>query len=1394
MKFINRKGRFSLVANLMVLFLGFCFLGTGFAHSAVHSTTHFESLTIDHGLPDNTVRSLLQDRNGFLWFGTAKGLVRYDGHNMVPLSSLISNPESLTVASVKQLHEDGSGRIWIAFHASGLGMVDPSDGSFRHFVPLDSDETTLSSLRLTDVCSDHHGNIWVGTVSAGFCRYDFAEDRFYRYADQPDSTMDFPGLNVSCVAVDNQNHLWVGFDPGGLLRIDSESGVTQLFSHVADDERSLPHDKVRDIFVTPNGQIWVSTDSGLALWKEESKSFKCWKPDLSDPHSRSNHLIKIAQDSMGQIWVGSEIGLLVFNPETEKFKKFTKGPESPDFPTGGVVISPLCDASGIIWAGTWLSGVVKYDPDAQHFANFGQKNVESLVFDQNETLWVGFGEGRETGKSVLGRKSREKKEFQYIGFPDPRVYEVTAIVVKENHNLVLGTNTGLWEVSSSPGPQTPIHLDIEDFPQSRIQTLMLDSHHDLWVGFARDGLVRLDLESGQFIQFQSDICDSTNLSSNIVISLHEDTLGRIWVGTDGGGLNLFNPKTESFEVFREGNNYQKSISHIMDGHRGRLWLATYGGLLEFSPEQGVLRILDRSSGLPDDVVGSPQWDSQGKIWFSTGRGLIRFNPETEEFKVFTTANGLPDNSLCNAHEKGINGRLFFGGKKALYSFLPEEFGSRTIFSPLVLTGVEVSGSNQFQFEKQNQLANATSLQELQLTHDQNDLEFSFATLDFSRPEAIRYRYRLENYDQDWRSAGRDRKAVYTNLSPGKYTLRVLSTNREGVWRTLERVVVIVISPPWWKTQWAYLIYLTLGLLAAWSIYRQVVGRERFRSALELKDMEARQLQELNTMRSRFFTNISHEFRTPLTLIKGPLKTIKTNPEGFSEQSIELMTRNANRLHELIDQLLDLSRLESRRMPIKRMYGDCSRFLRALAASFVPYSEEQRISFENSFPETPCDGWFDPDLMEKVVGNLLMNAFKFTPPHGTVKLEIQYHGQRTIKVPEEAVQSSEIKHLKQNFLKISVSNSGSFISEDDQKQIFSRFYQVVTQKDSGEVGSGIGLALVHDLVDLLDGTIEVESIKAKETTFTVELPVLLDEPENAVTGLDMQYDVAPVDMERVSGSLEKQELADDADTLIENEQEMLASDLPLLLIVEDHSDLRMFLHDQLEGQYRLLQAEDGDAGLAMAFAETPDLVISDVMMPGLGGFELCDRLKKDRRTNHIPIILLTARTEQESRMEGYTAGADAYLAKPFDPEELKIRITNLIDMRSKLREVFASQVVILDPAAMPEENDDERFLKELQTIITENMTDSDFNVVALAREMGMSRMNLHRKMKALTGQTCSSLLKNSRLNRAAKLLDSGSSNVTEAAYAAGFNTLGHFSANFKELYKMTPSEYRDRKNR
>ncbi len=1348
----------------------------------------FEHLTVDDGLPENTVRAILQDRTGFLWFGTHNGVVRFDGQEMVDTWHDGADSSAAPRFFVSSLLEDRDGVIWIGTVLTGVWRLDPRTERCTQVIPSPGPPGGGRGQHDPDLCLDGDGNLWVAWNGQGLCRVDPRDLVVTWLRHDPADPASLPTDRLSAVLVDRDGRLWVGTEGEGVLVREPGAASFRQLRHDPADPTTLSDDLVTRVHQTPDGAVWVLTFHGLSRWLPETQTFRRHLPAGLDHLEQADYFLDAAASDDGGLWLGSAVGLYHFDPLAGAFDLHAHDPDDPRSPAKGPVISVCRDRSGILWAGAWHAGLNKLDPAAQKFSRFAHDPrdagsldddvVMAVLEDASGTLWVGTG-SMSTGGSRGGLNRLDATgRVTHLAFPTDQVRTVQSLAEDRQGNLWLGTNLGLWRLDRARSRPVRAHHDpthAAGIGDAAVRCLLADRRGNLWVSSFRHGLYRID-PAGQVVHYRHDPADPGSLAQDQIICLAEDGAGNLWIGTDSRGLDLLCPGAREFVHAFDPRAGLSSMIDIHADASGRVWLGTYSGLVQYDAARGVVATFTTSEGLPHNVVSAILEDDAGRLWLSTGRGVARLDPARGDVRAYDTRDGLPGNEMSFARGRRRDGTLVFGGQDGLVQFRPDRLVDDPFLPPVVLTELRLADQPVRPGQDSPLTSSIPFAANLQLPHHQNDVTLGFAALHYSHPERNRYRCRLAPYDDDWREIGTRRSASYTNLDPGDYVFEVQGTNGDGVWSDRTARLAITIRPPWWRTVWAYALYALFAAAVVAAIYRQIIQRERMRTALEVERAEARQMHELDELKSRFFANITHEFRTPLTLLQGPLQRLQADPASGDPALFAIMARNARRLGQLIDQLLDLSRLDARRLPLRWSHDDVVSALRTLAASFSSLAGSRTVTFTASLPPGPVPCWFDGDLLEKVVGNLLSNAFKFTPDAGEVTLAVTVAAEaRPVRVPTAEPAAPDARSAPARLITIVVANTGTYIPPQERERIFDRFLQMAGGAAAG--GSGIGLALVRELVVWQGGTVLVDSDQARGTRFTVTLPVFLEAP---MPGETTAATAATADAATPAASAEADDVADGAG---------IADDArPLVLVVEDHPDLREYLQRELRADYRLLMAADGDEGLALALAEVPDLVLSDVMMPGKDGFELCGLLKADDLTSHVPVILLTARTAAESRLTGLRQGADVYLAKPFDPEELRLQMANLITQRRRLAEKYAQRVVSLAPEAMPVTSSDERFLQRVRQIIEAHLDDESFEVEVFCREVGLSRSQLHRKLKALTGQSAGEVVRAHRLQRAADLLAGGFGNVTEVTYAVGFKSLSHFAKCFREQYGVAPSDY------
>jgi len=1128
--------------------------------------------------------------------------------------------------------------------------------------------------------------------------------------------------------------------------------------------------------------LWMGTNKGLVQLNLISNQLKFYQivPTTTYIQGNANDFTSILQDKNGLIWTGTpgELGggLVQFDTETEQFQRFKYESFNPHSLRYNTILSLCEDKTGILWVGTHMGGLSRWDRKKWKFKHIGhdpktlnsisEDNVVSICEDEKGILWFG------TFEQGLNRYDRKKNQFTcYLHDPlNPYSLSNNGLesVIEdpvESGVLWIGTwGSGLDKFYKEE--KIFIHFqqdptDDNSISCNIIRTLFIDSRGVLWIG-TEEGLNRFNRKTKKFKRFQNDPEDSTSLSGDRVNSIFEDKAGTIWIGTDGYGINRFNPVSENFVSYKSlsNNEWPKLITCLYEDKKGNFWIGTHmEGIYLFDRKKGVYtKNLNEKDGLSNNVVRAILEDDSGNLWISTTTGLSKFNPTTESFKNFGKSEGLGGIRFNYSAIKTKSGEMIFVGEHGFNIFHPDSVKDDPVPPQVVIANVSLFNrpGEKLIFEQF-----ISELDEIILTYDQNDLSFDFVGLHYGDPRKNSYKYILDGFDDNWIDAGTQRNATYTNLDPGEYIFKCNASNRDGIWNEKGASIKIIILPPWWATTWAYIIYAIIVLSIIYFTWRLQLKRIRIKHDYEMSRFEAEKMHEVDEMKSRFFANISHEFRTPLTLILGISKKIldKTKEQVFKDD-IGIIKRNANRLHGLVNQLLDLSKLESGKMKLEASEQNIIPLLKGLVLSFTSFAERKRIKIKFNSDEEEIVAYLDKDKVEKIVINLLSNAFKFTPQGGRIDFGV--------------------KKFDKKF-EITISDTGIGINPERIDKIFDRFYQVDSSHTREQEGTGLGLALTKELVELHKGKIRVESSEGKGSTFTVTLPLGKDhlKPEEIVEDKLLREKIVS-EVDEISPEYEGQKVRSDIEVLTETEK-------LLMLIVEDNADVRNYIKGNLKEDYRILEAVNGEDGLHQAINHIPDLIISDVMMPKMDGFEMCDKIKNDERTSHIPVIMLTAKATSQDKIDGYKTGADDYIMKPFEPDELKARIKNLVEQRKRIQEHFQKKGIFeLDQTKIT--SVDKRFLQKVVEIIIHNISDASFSVEAFAGHLCISKSLLHKKIVSLTGEPPGELIRRIRIKKAADLIRQKFGNISEIALEVGFNNPAYFSECFKKQFGVSPSQY------
>ena len=817
---------------------------------------------------------------------------------------------------------------------------------------------------------------------------------------------------------------------------------------------------------------------------------------------------------------------------------------------------------------------------------------------------------------------------------------------------------------------------------------------------------------------------------------------------------------------------------IFEDSKNVLWFATNLGLVRFDYKMDSVLVYNQNDGLPSNYISGILEDKQGNLWVSTKNGISQFDIKNKKFKNYDIEDGLKSNFFTTACFKDVDGTMYFGGVYGFDVFHPDSIKKNTFVPPVVLTDLKLFKESVTIGKEINGRVllpqSISSLKEIELKYNESMITFDFVTLNFTASAKNQYAYMLEGFDDTLRYVGNEQSATYTNLNPGTYTFKVIASNNDGVWNKTGTSIIVKVLPPWYKTGWAYVLYVLLIIFVVVLVRNSAIKKEKLKNQLALEKLELENTRELTKksfeveqMKVRFFTNISHEFRTPLTLIIGPVQEMLADKNLSSYATkLNLMLRNGQRLLRLINQLMDISKLEIEKMQLSVSKNNIVEFINDIYSSFIPFAEQRGIDYKISIGNQPPETWFDTDKIEKIVFNLLSNAFKFTPNNGVIILDIQF---------------------VENNIQLQVKDNGVGIVKENLEFIFDRFYQAKNSENAHhQSGTGIGLALVKSLAELHHGNVSVHSIEKEGTTFTVTFPINKEE-----------YHAVEISEESIEPSILNSLESSPLLNVKNNEDDLNQStnddgkNKKLILIVEDNEDVRVYLKEIFKKEYRVEEATDGVLGLIQANLLFPDIIISDVTMPNMDGITFCQQLKTDEKISHIPLILLTARASEEFQLKGYETGADAYITKPFNAELLQVRVKNLIESRKKLRSLFSSEpsAEILEIAPT---SSDEKFLKRTLEIIEKNIAKEDFDAESLAREVGVGRTVLYSKIKALTEQTVHEFIKIVRLKKAAHLLTTSDVSVKEVVYLVGFKHHTHFTQCFKEHFGVTPSKYANKK--
>jgi signal transduction histidine kinase/ligand-binding sensor domain-containing protein/DNA-binding response OmpR family regulator len=1383
----------------------------------------FKHLSVEDGLSNSSVFAILQDSRGFMWFGTANGLNRYNGYNIRIFNHDSQDPSTLSNSFILALYEDSRGILWVGTQ-NGLNKFNRESENFTQYTICDDSIGSNEQIGIKQIIEDNSGVLWLAS-NYGLYRLNVVTGQVKRFIPKPEDPK--PAFNenyVLSVCEIEKDRLLLGTGEGLISFITGKSEFTKI---AFDDPFVDSHPSTWKVYKDRLGTLWLGMESrGLVQYNIENGEFDKYILDPEDPSSLSSNIIlTIHEDQSGILWTGTGSGgLNKFNRDTKCFTSYKHNSRDDGSICSSSIQEIYEDKDGNIWLGStdngismiskWGKSFKHYVHDTEDSSSLGYGEVMAICEARSGDLWVA-----QWGSGVSRLISGSNIFIHYTNNPSTKISISRNFVNDICEDRAGNIWVGSWGLDCiDPVKNKVIHYQNNTDNNSNGGFIVFEIYEDrqgiIWFCTMDGGLSRFDRKNGIFKHFKNDPLDSMSLSDDHVLSIYQDSKNILWVGTVNGlckMVQLENGK-EGFVCFKNNPLNPASLSNniifdVFEDSEQRLWIGTNYGLNLFDDKNESFISYTKEDGLPDNGIGLILEDDYKNLWLATESGLAKFNPSTNIFKIYDERDGLKYcrmvQSGYKAFHKGRTGKFYCGFMNSLAVFHPNSLKDNPNPPQIVLTDFKLNNKPVEIGDNSYLKKSITETKAIELPYYENILSFEFSALDYTAPGKNQYAYKMEGIDDDWVYTDADRRYVsYTNLDPGNYIFTVKGTNCDGVWNEEGVSISIIINPPWWATTWAYIIYAVILTSILYFTWKLQLKRIRIKRDYEMSKFEAEKMHEVDELKSRFFANISHEFRTPLTLILGLAKKIveKSKEQTLTEDA-SVIRRNAKRLNGLVNQLLDLSKIESGKMTLQTSPINLIPFLKGLVLSFVSFAERKRITLKFNSDEEEVVAYVDKDKIEKIITNLLSNAFKFTPEGGSIEFSVRRafstgngHSELIEGHPEFISGSAsvlksknEFKKLKrvqldkEGFVEISVSDTGIGISPERIDKIFDRFFQVDSSHTREQEGTGLGLALTKEIVELHKGKISVASSEGKGSTFTVTIPLGKEhlKPEEIIEGTIETEEIIPKEVE-VFSEYEIEKVSSNIEIITEEGK-------LLLLIVEDNTDVRNYIKGSLEKEFRILEAINGEDGLNQAIKHIPDLIISDVMMPKMDGFQMCDRIKNDEKTSHIPVIMLTAKATSKDKIEGYETGADDYIMKPFDAEVLRIRINNLIQQRKRLREYFSKEG-IFETNDIVVTSTDKTFLKKALDIINKHISDETFSVDVFADEIAMSRFQLRRKLLALVGESPSDLIRRIRLTKAAILLEQNFGNISEIAAEVGFNNPANFAHSFKVHFGVSPSEY------
>lgn len=1333
----QKLGYLYIAVKQIYLYLIFIFAAVSVYAQTPHSF-YFQNLNINNGLSQNTVNAILQDKHGFMWFGTKDGLNRYDGLSVKTFKGNGEKSNELNNGFVTSLYEDCDGNMWVGTDV-GVYIYNPYNEHFEHFTLKaqngevinrtvykigagNNNEILFSVDKLGLFVYDRHskklynhdfekmGNVKeFQTDSNGVIWLAFASGLYYTENDfgtlneymQKDGSKPFRNELIKSIHFGDFNRMYIGSEINGVFELNLVTGYIKKL-HLSDNPSELIF--VRCLYPYSDKELWIGTETGVHIYNMESGVSNHLVNNVFDSFSLSDNAIySLYKDREGGMWIGSYFGGVNYYPkQTTYFEKYysTKNAHSLQ----GQRVREICeDKNGNLWVGTEDSGLFSFDRQTKEFKQFGTSrnfsNIHGLCMDGDD-LWVGtFSKGLRVINTISGAT---------------KAYTATDVPSTINDNYVFSI------IKASTGY--------------------------IYLGTSQS-LVKYDKRNGYFEEIPE-------LNNNLVYDIKEDSKGNIWVATFVNGVFRYNAAKEKWEHFLHSDNksslpYDKVLS-IFEDSKKQIWLTTQGrGFCKYESAENRFVSYTTQDGMPNDVVYQIVEDDSGFFWLTTNKGLVRFDPKDKSIKTYTVASGLLSNQFnYKSSHKTKDGNIFLGCINGLISFDPNTFTENNYVAPIYITDFLLFNKPVSVDSENSPLRKSITFSDtILLRHNQNYFSLRVAALSFQTPKSSQLKYKLDGLENDWRDMPQSSLVSYSNLGSGEYRFMVKLIDAETK-NVTDKTIYIQILPPFYLTWWAYFIYFVLFLTMAYILFKYIRNRQKQQQKWFVEKMEQSKEREIYDAKIRFFTNITHEIRTPLSLIKGPLENIIAEDKIKDEDTLDdldIMQQNTNRLLDLTNQLLDFKKTEKEGFLLNLSECNITKIISEMYQRFSPLIKEYKRTFVLDLPAPDFYASIDKEAFTKIISNLFSNAIKYA---------------------ELNIRASLVVNERDKTFEIRIENDGHVVPAELHEEIFKPFTRFNHPEQMDIPGTGIGMYLARTLAELHNGTLEM--VGGDNTNrFSLVLPI---------------YQKATIEMSKTSYA-DRQ----DYTPLAKVNAEQLKSSYSIL-IVEDSVDMQKFISKILAPQYNILMASNGEEALELLKSSIVTLVISDIMMPRMGGIELCNKIKLDINYSHIPIILLTAKTNIQSKIEGMDAGADIYMEKPFSPEYLLATVSNLISSREKLKEAFLKNPMVMANSITTTVADKE-FLNKLRDTIYQNISNSDLKIEDIAESLNMSRASFYRKIKGVLDLSPNEYLRLERLKMAAQLIKEGRYQIGEICYIVGFSSSSYFSKCFQEQFGVLPKDYR-----